>query len=62
MTPSVAEEATIVSAGNNRAYSDGGSREDKCSGSERVRARGRDSSKTGSLCYGSGQREELLCL
>jgi len=30
MTFSVAEEATIASAGNNRACSDGGSREDKC--------------------------------
>ena len=29
-TFSVAEEATIASAGNNRACSDGGSREDKC--------------------------------
>ena len=29
MTFSVAEEATIASAGDNRACSDGGSREDK---------------------------------
>jgi len=62
MTISVAEEATASSAGDNRACSNGRDRKDKCGGSERVGARGRDSSKTGFLCYGSGQREELLCL
>jgi len=41
MTLSVAEEATIASAGNNRACSDGGSREDECSGSKESRGRGR---------------------
>ena len=39
MTISVAEEAIASSAGDNRACSDGESREDKCSGSKRVRAR-----------------------
>ena len=39
ITISVAEEATASSAGNNRAYSDGGNREDKRSGSEGVGAR-----------------------
>ena len=36
ITISVVEETTASSAGNNRAYSNGGNREDKCSGSERV--------------------------
>ena len=35
---SVAEEANAFSAGNNGACSDGRSREDKCSGSQRCRA------------------------
>ena len=43
-TISVAEEATASSAGDNRACSNGGNREDKCGGSERVRARCQDSS------------------
>jgi len=34
MTFGVAEKATIATAGNNRACSDGRSREDKCGGSE----------------------------
>jgi len=53
-TPSVAKEATIASAGDNGACSDGGSGKDKCSSTERTgnRARGRGSSKTGSLCNG----------
>ena len=33
-TISVAEEATIASAGDNRACSDGGNRKDECGGSE----------------------------
>ena len=36
---SVAEEATASSANDNRACSDGGNRENECSGSERVGAR-----------------------
>jgi len=40
MTIGVAEEATIASAGNNRACSDRRSREDKCGGSEGNRTRG----------------------
>ena len=32
MTINVAEEASIPSAGNNRAYSDGRDQEDECSG------------------------------
>jgi len=39
MTIGVAEEATIASAGDNRAYSNGGSGENKCSSSKRIRAR-----------------------
>ena len=62
MTISVTEEATTSSAGDNRACSDGREREDECSSGEGIRARGRDSSKMGSLCYGSGPRKELLCL
>ena len=60
MTISVAEEATIASAGNNRACSDGRNREDECGGSEGAGNSG--SSKTGSLCYGHRLREKLLCL
>jgi len=37
MTLSVAEEANTFLAGNNRAYSDGRSGEDKCSDVERAR-------------------------
>ena len=38
-TFSVAEEATIVLAGNNRACSDGESQKNECSGSMRTRSR-----------------------
>jgi len=38
MTFSVAEEATIASAGDNRACSDGRSRKDKCSGHKGIGA------------------------
>ena len=58
----MAEEVTAPSAGDNRACSDGRDRKDKCGGGEGIRARGMDSSKTGSLCYGSEPREELLHL
>ena len=44
MTPSVAEEATMASAGDNRACSDGRDREDECGSGEGIRARGRGSS------------------
>ena len=43
-TISMAEEAIASLAGDNRAYSDGGNREDECGGSERVGARGWGSS------------------
>jgi len=36
MTLGVAEEATTASAGDNRACSDGGSRENKCGSVERI--------------------------
>jgi len=39
MTIGVAEEATIASAGNNRACSDRGSGENECSSGKRIRAR-----------------------
>ena len=61
-TIGVAEEATIASAGDNGACSDGRDREDKCSGSKKWRARGWGSSKKGSLCYGGGLGTKLLCL
>ena len=55
-TISVAEEATIASAGNNRACSNGRSRENECSSGKRNRGRWksecRGSTKKGSLCYG----------
>ena len=37
ITPSVAEEATIASTGDNRACSNGGSQEDEYGGVERIR-------------------------
>jgi len=62
-TLSVAKKAN-VSAGDNGAFSDGGSRKNKCSSSKRsgTRTGCRDSSKTGSLCNGGGSGEELLRL
>jgi len=53
MTIGVAEEATIASAGDNRACSDGGCGENECGGREETGAGGRGSSKMGSLCDGS---------
>jgi len=41
MTFGVAEEATIASAGNNRACSNGGSGKDECGGSQRSEVGGR---------------------
>ena len=61
-TIGVAEEATIASAGNKRACSDGRDRKDECGGCEGCRARGWGPSKKGSLCYGGGSRMKLLCL
>ena len=43
-TIGVAEEATIATAGDNRACSDGRDREDECGSSEMIKARGRGSS------------------
>ena len=53
-----------ASAGNNGAYSDGGSRKNKCGGSKRsgIRTGCRDSSKMGPLCNGGGSEKELLRL
>jgi len=53
MTISVAEKAKALSAGNNRACSDGRSREDKHGGSERVRTEDRNPKKR-LLCDGDG--------
>ena len=54
MILSVAEEANASSVGNNRAYSDGGGRKDKCGGSQRCRTGiGNGGSKKGLLCDGS---------
>ena len=44
IAPSEVEEATALSAGNNRACSDGRSGEDKCGSGEGSRARSRSSS------------------
>ena len=44
MTIDVAEKATIASAGDNRACSDGRDRKNKCSGCKRTGAGCRDSS------------------
>ena len=62
MTISVAEEANVFLASNNRACSNGRSREDKCSSGKIVRTGCRDSSKKRFLCDRGGQGEELLCL
>ena len=62
MTIDVAEEATIASVGDNWACSDGRNRKDECGGCEGSGARGWESSKKGSLCYGSGQGMKLLRL
>ena len=43
MTFGVVEEATIASAGDNRAYSNGGYKKDECSNDERSGAECRDS-------------------
>ena len=51
MTISVVEEANASSVGNNRAYSDGGGRKDKCGGSQRCR--------TGTGCGGSPKKGPL---
>ena len=53
MTLSVAKKAN-ASAGDNGACSDGRNRKDKCGSGEGCRTRDRGSSKTESLCYGSG--------
>ena len=60
MTPSVAEEATTSSAGDNRACSNGGSREDKC-GDNTTAAEDRVGAMQ-PICHGGRQREELLYL
>jgi len=52
MTLGVAEEATIASAGNNRACSDRRGRKNKCGGSEGTGTECRDSSQIGSFCNG----------
>ena len=52
MTPSVTEEATTASAGDNGACSNGRSRKDECSGVEGSRTKYRDFSKMRSLCNG----------
>ncbi len=60
MTLSVAEEANAFSAGNNRACSNGESREDKCGNGMTIAE-----NRVGAIqpiCYRSRQREKLLCL
>ena len=54
MTSSVAEEATIASAGDNWVCSDGRGRKDECSSGQGTgtEAECRDSSKKGSFCNG----------
>ena len=62
MTLSVAEEANIFSAGDNRACSDGRGRKDKYGSSMGVGIGNGGFSKMGPLCDEGRQREELLCL
>ena len=50
----VVEKATIASAGNNRAYSDGGYRKNEHGSSEGIRARSWGSFKKRPLCNGGG--------
>jgi len=52
-TIGVAEEATITSAGNTRACSDGGCGKNKCGGHEGTGAGDRGFSKMGPLCDGN---------
>ena len=63
-TPSVAEEATIASTGNNKACFNGRGGEDKCGGSKGIGGRTGcgSSSEKGSFCNGSRLGQELLCL
>jgi len=62
MTFGMAEEATIASAGNNRACSNRRSGENKCGGSKGTgdRIGYKNSSEKGSFCNGNRQRKELL--
>ena len=59
-TISVAKETNTFSAGNNRACSDGGSREDEC-GDGMATAENRVGTMQ-LICHRGGQGEELLCL
>ena len=52
MTFGVAEEATIASAGDNRACSNGRCGKDKHGGCKRTGTGCGNSAKKGSLCYG----------
>jgi len=56
ITTSVAEKAgNAASAGDNRAYSNGGSRKNKCSSSKKSGAGTRNrAAEKGPLCYGNG--------
>jgi len=58
----MAEEASAFSAGNNGAYSDGKSKENKCSGSKGIGIVDGGFSKKGLLCYESRSWKELLCM
>jgi len=60
MTISVAEEANAFSAGNNRAYSNGESGEDKCGSGTEIRYR--CSTQKGLLCDENRPGKELLYL
>ena len=53
MTPSVAEEENTSSASNNKTCSNGRSRENKCSNSEKAGTVGGGSPQKRPLCYGS---------
>ena len=63
-TTSVAEEArNAISADDNMAHPNRGSRKDKCNSSKKSGAGTRNRvAKKGPLYYGHRQREELLCL
>ena len=59
---SVAKETNAFLVGDNSAYSDRRSRDNKYGSSERIGIRNGGSPKKGPLYDGSGQREKLLCL
>ena len=62
MTLGMAEEATIASAGDNWACSNGRGRKDEYGGGEGIGTGYGGFSETGPLCNGGRQRKKLLCM